>query len=651
MGNSHERNIYLHDVPLDEAIADWHAALRAAGLLAPLGKETISLTDALGRVTAQPVWARISSPHYHAAAMDGYAVRSEETRGATETSPLLLRLGEQALAVDTGDPLPAGMNAVVMIEQTQPVSRDGAEYIEILASSAPWTYVRPMGEDIVASELVLAANHRLRPQDLGALAGSGHTQVTVYRRPRVAILPTGTELVTIGSELKPGDIIEYNSLMLGSQAEEAGCVVTRLPIVRDNYAAIRDVVTAALESHDLVAINAGSSAGSEDYTAAIVQELGELRVHGIAIRPGHPVVLGLARGKALVGIPGYPVSAAMTFDLLVKPLLYRWQGLEVPENPTVQATLTRKVLSPLGEDHFLRVTLGKVSGRLLATPLAGGAGVLMSLVKADGVVQIPRFSEGHNAGEQVRVELMRPLSSIDTTIVAIGSHDLTLDLLADRLRQGQPRRSLSSAHVGSLSGLLALQRGEAHLAGCHLLDEASGDYNVDTIRRLLTPHGVRVVLLGFVNRQQGLMLPKGNPKAIASLEDLLRADVAFVNRQRGAGTRVLLDYALKRKGLNPRHISGYERQEYTHLAVAAAVKSGAADCGLGILAAARALELDFVPLFDERYDLVIPIEHYESELLAPLLGLIGGRDDAFVAAVQALGGYDTDQMGEVLAEL
>ncbi|RLT45325.1 MAG: molybdopterin biosynthesis protein [Chloroflexi bacterium] len=645
------RNIYLHDVPLHEAIADWHAALGAAGLLAPLGKETIPLTDALGRVTAQPVWARISSPHYHAAAMDGYALRSEETRGATETSPLLLRLGEQALAVDTGDPLPLGMNAVVMIEQTQLVSRDGAEYIEILASSAPWTYVRPMGEDIVASELVLAANHCLRPQDLGALAASGHTAVTVYRRPRVAILPTGTELVTIGSELKPGAIIEYNSLMLGSQAEEAGCIVTRLPIVRDNYAAIRDAVTAALETHDLVAINAGSSAGSEDYTSAIVQELGELRVHGIAIRPGHPVVLGVARGKALVGIPGYPVSAALTFDLLVKPLLYLWQGLEAPEKPTVQATLTRKVLSPLGEDHFLRVTLGKVGGRLLATPLAGGAGVLMSLVKADGVALIPRFSEGHDAGEKVKVELMRPLASIDSTIVAIGSHDLTLDLLADRLRQAQPRRSLSSAHVGSLGGLLALQRGEAHLAGSHLLDEASGAYNLDSIRRLLTPHGVRVVLLGFVNRQQGLMLPKGNPKAIASLEDLLREDVAFVNRQRGAGTRVLLDYALKQQGLDPRRINGYDRQEFTHLAVAAAVKSGAADVGLGILAAARALELDFVPLFDERYDLVIPVEQYESELLAPLLGLIRGRDGAFVRAVQALGGYDTDQMGEVLAEL
>jgi len=308
-------------------------------------------------------------------------------------------------------------------------------------------------------------------------------------------------------------------------------------------------------------------------------------------------------------------------------------------------------LSPMGEDHFLRVTLGKVGERIVATPLAGGAGVLMSLVKADGVVQIPRFSEGHDAGERVRVELMRPLSAIDSTIVAIGSHDLTLDLLADRLRQATPRRTLSSAHVGSLSGLLALQRGEAHLAGSHLLDEESGEYNTGYLRRLLAPHGVRVVLLGFVNRQQGLILPKGNPKGITSLDDLLREDVAFVNRQRGAGTRVLLDYALKQRGLNPRRITGYERQEFTHLAVAAAVKSGAADCGLGILAAAKALELDFIPLFDERYDLVIPVEHYESELLAPLLALVRSREAGFAQAVEALGGYGIDRMGEVLAEL
>lgn len=642
-----ERNIYLHDVALSEALENWHAALDANGLLAPLGIETIPLVEALGRVTAQPIWARISSPHYHAAAMDGYAVRSADTRGASETSPRLLHVGDQAIAVDTGDPLPAGMDAVIMIEDTQTVG----DSIEILATTAPWTYVRPMGEDMVATELVLPAHHRLRPQDLGAAAGSGHSTVTVFRRPRIAVLPTGSELVPVGSDLKPGDIVEYNSLMLGAQAEEAGALVTRWPIIVDNYADIRGAVERALIDHDLVVINAGSSAGSEDFTASIVRELGELRVHGIAIRPGHPVVLGVARGKALVGIPGYPVSAAMTFDIIVKPILYRWQGVIPPELPRMEATITRKLASPMGEDHFVRVTLGKVGDRVVATPLAGGAGVLMSLVKADGIVTVPRFSEGHQAGESVSVALLRPPSVIDKTIVAIGSHDMTLDLLAERLRRDHPDRTLSSAHVGSLSGLLSLQRGEAHFAGSHLLDEASGEYNVDFIRRILTPHGVRVVLLGFVDRQQGLIVPRGNPKRIHGLDDLVREELVFVNRQRGAGTRVLLDYVLKQRGIDPRSITGYDRQEYTHLAVAAAVKSGAADCGLGILAAARALDLDFVPLLDERYDLVIPVEHVESETLAPLLSIIRGPDAAFVDAVQRMGGYGVAQMGKVLAEL
>jgi putative molybdopterin biosynthesis protein len=271
----------------------------------------------------------------------------------------------------------------------------------------------------------------------------------------------------------------------------------------------------------------------------------------------------------------------------------------------------------------------------------------MSLVNADGIVTIPRFSEGHHAGEAVTVELLRSPGSIDRTIVAIGSHDLTLDLLADQLRRTRPELTLSSAHVGSLSGLLALQRGEAHLAGSHLLDEETGEYNLDYIRRLLTPHGVEAVVLRFVNRQQGLIVPKDNPKDIHTLADLLRDDVVFINRQRGAGTRVLLDYQLKRQGLNPREIEGYDRQEYTHLAVAAAVQSGAAECGLGILGAARALDLDFIPLFNERYDLIIPRQHYEGDLLAPLLEII--RTPAFAASVEALGGYEAAGMGEEYA--
>jgi len=652
-----QRNIYLHDVALSEAIAAWHTALGSLNLLAPLGTETIPIAQARNRVTAEPVWARISSPHYHASAMDGYAVQADQTHGATETHPKLLVISKEAHPVDTGDPLPMDTNAVIKIEDVQLVQEQ--QCIEILAAVAPWQHVRAMGEDMVATELILPANHQLRPQDLGAIVGCGHREVTVYRHPKVAIQPTGTELVTLDTldcdDLKPGDIIEYNSILLGAQAEEAGCTVTRLPVVIDEYDAIRAAVVAALQEHDLVVINAGSSAGSEDYTAAIVRDLGQLQVHGIAIRPGHPVILGTAevggQGKALVGIPGYPVSAAMTFERIIQPVLYGWQGLQPPERATIEAQLTRKTLSPLGEDEFLRVTVGRVGDRAVATPLAGGAGVIMSLVKADGIVTIPRFSEGHDAQETVQVELLRPPSSIDQTIVSIGSHDLTLDLLADTVRQRHPNLTLSSAHVGSLGGLMALQRGEAHLAGSHLLDEESGKYNVDYIQRLLTVHDIRVVIVGFVQREQGLMVAPGNPKKLGSLSDLAREDVGFVNRQRGAGTRVLLDYELKQAGLNARLIQGYHRQEYTHLAVAAAVKSGTADCGLGILAAARALGLDFVPLFQERYDLVIPVEHYEGELLEPLLEIISNNGSGFAQRVEQLGGYDVSNMGKVLAEL
>ncbi|MEZ4861263.1 MAG: molybdopterin biosynthesis protein [Caldilineaceae bacterium] len=646
---SQSQTLYLHDIALADAIAAWHQLLMTEGILTPLPSEVVTLTAARERVTAVPVWARISAPHYHAAAMDGYAVQADDTRGATETSPKQLLIGQQAFSVDTGDPLPPHTNAVIMVEQVQRVEQGGQSWIEILEPSPPWRYVRPMGEDMVATELVLPANHQLRPQDLGAIAGCGHGVVEVYRRPRVAILPTGSELVPPGTELKPGDIIEYNSLMLGAQAEEAGAVVTRLPITADDYVTIRDLVAQALAEHDLVVINAGSSAGSEDYTAQVVAELGQLCVHGIAIRPGHPVILGAAQGKALVGIPGYPVSAALTFDLLVKPLLYHWQGLLPPVRPQVHALLTRKVLSPMGEDEFLRVTVGRVGEKVVATPLAGGAGVISSLVKADGIVTIPRFSEGHHAGERVTVDLLCAPRKIDNTVMVIGSHDMTIDLLADQLRRRHPEQALASAHVGSLSGLLALRRGEAHMAGSHLLDEENGEYNVGSIRRLLTPHAIHVVVLGFVNRVQGLLLPQGNPKGVTTLTDLLRPDVVFVNRQRGAGTRVLLDYHLKQQGFDARQIQGYARQEYTHLAVAAAVKSGAADCGLGIMAAARALDLDFVPLFNERYDLIIPVVHYHSDLLAPLLAII--RDPAFAETVVALGGYTTEQMGQVLAEI
>ncbi len=695
---------YLEDIPLAEALARWWTALAEAGLDDPMPGESVPLDEAAGRITAEPVWARVSSPHYHASAMDGYAVRAEETRGASETRPVNLVVGEQAFYVDTGDPLPPGTNAVIMVEDVQLRDRrlqiadcrlqndqstisNLKSAIEILSAVAPWQHVRPMGEDMVATELILSANHRLRPQDIGAAAGAGHATLNVRRKPRVAIQPTGTELVAPGSVLRPGDIVEYNSLVLAAMVAEWGGLATRLPPLPDDYAALRARILEAAASHDLVIVNAGSSAGSEDFTARLVSELGQLLVHGIAIRPGHPVILGMLGGtggnfgelrgtsgnfgdtqspisnlqspisnlqsptsnlqpRPIIGLPGYPVSAAVTCELLVKPTLARWLGQAPEERPVVAATISRKVVSPEGDEEFLRVTVGQVGDRVVATPLPGGSGVLMSLVRADGVVRIPRGEQGFEPGATVQVELYRSPTALRRTVVAIGSHDLTLDLLADELGRRSPGWRLASANVGSLGGLLALGRGEAHLAGSHLLDEETGEYNVSYIERLLP--GTPVVILGFVRREQGLIVPKGNPQGIRGLSDLARPDVAYINRQRGAGTRVLLDYRLKQAGISPRSIQGYERQEFTHLAVAAAVASGAADCGMGILAAARVLDLDFIPLDHERYDLIIPAQFYESAVLAPLLAII--RDPAFAARVAALGGYETPEMGRVLRE-
>jgi putative molybdopterin biosynthesis protein len=338
------------------------------------------------------------------------------------------------------------------------------------------------------------------------------------------------------------------------------------------------------------------------------------------------------------------VSAILTSELFVKPLVYQLQGLPEPSRPSARATITRKLLSPMGEDEYVRVKLGQVGDRLMAAPLSRGAGVIMSMVRADGLARIPRFSEGVHAGAEVDVDLLRSMDDIRKTVVAIGSHDLALDLLSNALASRTPGASLASANVGSLGGLLALSRGEAHLAGSHLLDEQTGEYNVSYIQRYLDRRPA--VLIHLAGRVQGLIVPQGNPKQLSNLADLARSDVLFVNRQRGSGTRVLLDYQLRKLGIDTNRIRGYEREEFTHLAVAADVASGAADVGLGILAAARALELELVPLFNEQYQLVIPREYYESDLLAPLLDIIRGAE--FRTEVDALGGYDTTDMGRLV---
>ena len=635
------RRYYLNNIPLDQAVERFHDALRQAGALSRSPAEEVPVEDAGGRVTAGPVWAQMSSPHYDSAAMDGIAVRAADTTGASETSPIRLTVGEQAVWVDTGDPVPDGYDAIVMVEHIHEIDE---ATVEVQAPIPPYYHVRPLGEDMVASELLLPESHVLRPVDLGACAAAGVTKVLVRVRPTVAIIPTGSELVAAGSVAAAGQIVEFNSIILAGLVEEWGGHAARLAPVPDDLDRLRNALREAVRRHDIVIINAGSSAGSEDYTARIVEEMGELIVHGVAYRPGHPVVLGVVQGKPVLGIPGYPVSAVLTCELFVKPLVELKLGVQAQRRRRVEARMARKVVSPMGEDEHVRVALGRVGERMVATPIQRGAGVITSLVRADGLLTVPRLSEGVEAGSKVEVELLRPVDEIERKIVATGSHDLTLDLLASLLRRTDPGLTLSSSNVGSLGGLMALRRGEAHLAGSHLLDEETGEYNVPFVRRYLG--GREIVIMRLVGRTQGLMVPSGNPLGIASLEDLFRDGVSFVNRQRGSGTRVLLDYKLKRLGPEPHRIAGYEREEYTHLGVAAAVAAGRADTGLGILSAARAMGLDFVPLLNEQYDLIIPADFYDGDLLAPLLGLI--RSDEFKCEVEALGGYDTSRTGEVV---
>lgn len=644
------RTIYLENTPLQEAVSRWLTRLGAEGALDPLPGEAVSVVDALGRITAEAVVARISSPFYHSSAMDGYAVRFAETFGATERTPKRLGIGDQAVPVDTGDPMPEGFNAVVMIEDVNIVSpkeKGGGDAIEIISPATPWQHVRIIGEDIVATELVLPENQTIRPVDMGAMLAGGHTDVTVRRMPRVVIIPTGDEIVEPGSPLKKGDIIEYNSRILGGLVTEWGGECIRHGIVPDDPSELREAVLDACGSGDIVVINAGSSAGSEDFTAGVIRELGEVLLHGVNIKPGKPVVLGVVSGKPVLGIPGYPVSAFITFNLFVKPLVFKRLGLDMRRPEVLGTKISRQIASQPGQEEFIRVKIGKVGDTFVSTPLSRGAGVLMSLVRADGFVRIPAMSEGIGAGSEVDVELLRSREEIENTVVCIGSHDNALDLLANILKKRRPGYSLSSAHVGSMGGLMALKKGEAHMAGTHLLDEETGEYNVSFIKKILSNR--KISLINLVYREQGMLVLKGNPKNIKGFEDLTRPDVVFVNRQAGAGTRLLTDKSLKERGIDPHAVKGYEREEYTHMGVASAVLTGVADTGLAILASARALNLDFIPVAKERYDIAVPREFLELEMMQALLTIIR-EDREFREIVSSMGGYDISDMGKTMFE-
>ena len=627
---------YLNNRPLDEARSQYLALLREEGF-APR-TETIPVPAAGGRITAGAVYARICAPHYPACAMDGIAVSAGDTFGASDTTPVSLA-PEQYTVVDTGDPLPDGRDAVIMVEEV--VFTEGQAVIR--QAAAPWQHVRQIGEDICAGEMLLPGHTAISPAAIGAMLAAGVLEAEVLARPVIGIIPTGDEVVPPSADPKPGDVMEFNSSIFSAMVEQWGAQPRTYPIVPDREEALRDALSGALKECDMVLLNAGSSAGREDYAAAVIGQVGEVFCHGLAIQPGKPAILGHLRAKPILGVPGYPVSGIIVIEQLLRPLVDLWLCRAPQPDQTAQAVLSRRVVSSLKYREFVRVRLGQVDGKLVAAPLARGSGVVSSFLKADGILEIPQGSEGLEAGAEVSVRLLRPARDLEHTLVAIGSHDPLLDELADLLHLADPSACMSSSHVGSMGGLMAIRRRETHMAGCHLLNEADGTYNTAFLEKQFPQGGVYQV--ECVGRTQGLMVAPGNPLGLTGFRDISRPGIRYVNRQKGSGTRILADYLCRREGVDPAGVYGYDREEFTHTAVAAQIAGGTADAGMGIYSAAQIYGLDFLPVCVEQYDLIIPDYAWDTPMIRRVLDILAGPE--FRARLEQLGGYTLDQPGRV----
>jgi putative molybdopterin biosynthesis protein len=628
-----KRSIYLNSVDIEEAKRIFNDAVKDR--LRQRNTEIIDSEHAYGRVIAQPIYARRSIPFYPSAAMDGIAIDAKKTKGANEHKPLLLNKSDY-IEVDTGDPIFDPYDTVIMAEDC--IHSD--EGLSIIKPHVPWENVRPIGEDVTEGELLFAMEHVLRPMDISVLMAANHLTIEVYKQVSIAIIPTGTEIKSAYETVEIGDIVESNSYLFTGLSIEAHAIPTTYPIVKDDFDEIKQAVEDAVKKHDVVIVNAGSSAGRDDYTVHVISSLGKVFIHGLSIKPGKPAILGMIGDVPVIGVPGFPVSAHIVFEEFVTPLLLKLNHYPTIHPERVQANSTRRIVSSLKSKEYIRVKIGYINGRYVATPLARGAGMMMSVVKSDGYALIEKNREGVDFNELMDVQLNKPLSQIKNTLLAVGSHDLIMDVISNQFERSSHPYHLSSVHVGSYAGLLALSKRESALAMTHLL-ESDGSYNTDSIKKLFVNE--KMALIKGVKRIQGLIVEKGNPMNIQSIEDLTH--IRFVNRQRGAGTRILLDHWLRQKSINTEDISGYDKELTTHLAVAAAVANKVADCGLGIQSAATVMGCDFIPLGLEDYDFICYRDFLEDSKMKLFLNCI--RSDEFKDVCKSLGGYDTSESGEV----
>ena len=629
---------YLTNVPLVKAKEDYLQLLKENGF----GPKTeiISVLQGCGRITAEAVYARICAPHYAASAMDGIAVYAQDTFGATETTPVVLQ-PNQYVVVDTGDPIPEGFDAVIMVEE---LVTNEDDTVTLYGAAVPWQHIRQIGEDICVGEMILPSYTEISPSAIGAMIAGGVLEVSVIRKPVVGIIPTGDEIIPPCDNPKPGDILEFNSSIFSAMVRQWGAEAVVYPIVPDQFDRIQETVAQASNECDMVILNAGSSAGREDYSASVIRSLGQVLYHGIAIKPGKPAILGCRGAVPILGVPGYPVSGIIVIEELLKPLVDTWLKVAAIEKQYVEAILTRPVISGLKYEEFVRVRMGYVGDQLMASPLSRGSGVVTSFMKADGILEVSQGLEGYKAGDKVTVRLLSSVEKLKNTVVVIGSHDPLLDEVGNMLHIEDESLYMSSSHVGSMGGIMAIRRGECHVAGCHLLDTEDGSYNISFMKKYFPNGGVKLVRC--VGRQQGLMVAKDNPLQINSFADIAKQGMRYVNRQKGSGTRILADYLCKEYSIDTATVYGYEREEMTHTSVAAQIANGSADAGMGIYSAAKLYDLDFIPICVETYDLIISDSAWDTPMVQQLIAVL--KSDAFAEKMEELGGYTVEQPGEVV---
>ncbi len=610
--------------------------------VAPLkDEELLPVYKCRGRISSRPVYAKISNPPFMCAAMDGYATSFEKTLNADLSRPVSLKKGTDSLPVNTGDPLPGGTNAVVMVEDVE----DSDSHIIIRKPVYLWQNVRMTGEDIIEGDMLIPANHTISAFDIGMIISGGVSHINIRKKPKTLIIPTGKELIDIYSPAEPlfktGGLIDFNSHMLFNLAEDSGFEAT-ISEIAGTKEGLQKKIEEATRKFDVVLINAGSSAGSEDFTEQIIKELGTLIFHGISMMPGKPAMFGIVNDKPVFGIPGYPVSAALIFKTLVKPLYDKLTDSS-SKKILISCMTAYKIPSRLGIEEIIRVNIIKNSGKYYAIPLNRGASIFSSIARADGLVRIHASVEGYSEDEEIACELFTNEESLNQRIHIVGSHDLSLDILRDMMKSFNKDMDMISTHTGSLSGITAMAKGVSYICTAHILDEKDKIYNIPTIKKYL--YNKPCKLIHIAKRQQGLLVRKDNPLKIKGIEDLSRPDVKFINRQAGSGTRILFDSLISECGIEKHQINGYDREESTHTAVGILVRESIADAGIAIYSIAKIFSLDFIPLAEEDYDMVVDSKFMGDNKFNILMNLINSGE--FKKRLEQMGGYNTKETGRI----